>query len=183
MKNWTAALLGLVVGLAIVPLVAAGYFYMGMAPVATESKPMPFETFFAKKALHALIRREAPANSPVPADEPNLLGGAQLYREDCAVCHGLPGQALTPIAGGMFPKPPQLFKGKGVTDDSVGETYWKVCHGIRLSGMPSFCNSLSETQIWQVSQLLAVADKLPQSVQTELSRGLAAATANGVPSR
>ena len=26
----------------------------------------------------------------------------------------------------MFPTPPHLFKGHGVTDDPPGETYWKV---------------------------------------------------------
>jgi mono/diheme cytochrome c family protein len=34
-----------------------------------------------------------------------------------------------------------------------------VSNGIRLSGMPSFKDTLSETQIWQVTMLLANADK------------------------
>lgn len=50
----------------------------------------------------------------------------------------------------MFPKPPQLFRGKGVTDDPASETYWKAANGIRLSGMPSFKTKLSDTQLWQV---------------------------------
>jgi hypothetical protein len=70
----------------------------------------------------------------------------------------------------MFPKPPKLLEGKGVTDDSPGETYWKVANGIRLSGMPSFSDSLSQTQMWQVSLLLANADKLPDSVKSALYR-------------
>jgi mono/diheme cytochrome c family protein len=69
----------------------------------------------------------------------------------------------------MFPKPPALLVGKGVTDDEPGETYWKVVHGIRLTGMPGFKGNLSETQAWQVSILLANADKLPDSVKTGLS--------------
>jgi mono/diheme cytochrome c family protein len=68
----------------------------------------------------------------------------------------------------MFPKPPQLFQGKGVTDDEPGETYWKVDNGIRLTGMPSFANSLSPTEMWQVSLLLANADKLPDSAKQAL---------------
>ena len=64
----------------------------------------------------------------------------------------------------MFPKPPQLFDGKGVTDDPVGETYWKVSNGIRLTGMPAFFGSLTDEQLWQVSQLLANAKKLPAGV-------------------
>ena len=72
------------------------------------------------------------------------------------------------IAKGMFPKPPHLFKGKGVTDDEPGETYWKVANGIRLTGMPSFRSGLSETQMWQVSLLLANADKISDRVKQEL---------------
>jgi hypothetical protein len=34
--------------------------------------------------------------------------------------------------------------------------------------MPSFKTKLSDTQLWQVSQLLAHADELPESVKKEL---------------
>jgi thiosulfate dehydrogenase len=70
----------------------------------------------------------------------------------------------------MFPRPPALLHGKGVTDDPVGETFWKVANGIRLSGMPGFSESLTEEQMWQVSQLMATADKLPQSVKDALAK-------------
>ena len=56
------------------------------------------------------------------------------------------------------------FKGKGVTDDPAGVTYWKVANGIRLTGKPGFGNSLSKEQMWQVSLLLANSDKLPAAV-------------------
>jgi mono/diheme cytochrome c family protein len=75
----------------------------------------------------------------------------------------------------MFPKPPQFFQGQGVTDDPVGETYWKAKNGIRLTGMPAYGPSLSEQQLWQASLLLAHADKLPPSVQKVLSESPATA--------
>ena len=120
-------------------------------------------------ALHAAVRKHAPKNSPVPADEANLAAGARVYRSSCAVCHGLPEQPVTPIARGLFPKPPALFEGKGVTDDPPGETYWKAANGIRLTGMPGFKGALSDTELWQVSLLLAHADKLSPSVRKILS--------------
>jgi mono/diheme cytochrome c family protein len=92
------------------------------------------------------------------------------YKENCAVCHGLPGKSKTAIAAGMFPPPPQLFHGKGVTDDEPGETYWKVANGIRLTGMPGFRSTLKDEQLWQISLLLANADKLPESVTNALTR-------------
>lgn len=155
---------GFLIGLIVLPLGAWLYLKLGYAPVATSAPPLPFETYFAKTALHATVFKEAKQADPLPLTEANYAAGAKLYREQCAVCHGLPGQDKTAIAAGMFPKPPQLFKGKGVTDDSAGETFWKIRNGIRLSGMPGYQNSLTDEQMWQISGLLANADKLPASV-------------------
>jgi thiosulfate dehydrogenase len=153
-------------------LIAAGvyfYFTTGMAPVAASARAMPYETYLAKKALHARVEKEMPKTVPLQPNEANYLAGAHLYRGNCAVCHGLPNQPATAIAKGEFPKPPELVSGKGVTDDPPGETYWKVANGIRLTGMPAFDQSLSTDQMWQVSLMLANADKLPASVHAVLS--------------
>jgi thiosulfate dehydrogenase len=162
-------LLGLLIGILIVPLGVYEYFMSGNAPAATSAPPFPFERMLAGSALHARIAKEMPKTSPIPAEEATYSAGAQIYRENCAVCHGLPGGQPTAIAKGMYPHVPQLFHGKGVTDDEPGETYWKVANGIRLTGMPGFKQSLSETQMWQVSLLLANADKLPDSVKQTLA--------------
>jgi mono/diheme cytochrome c family protein len=158
-------LLGLVVGLLVLPASVYVYLRSGYAQVATSAPPLPFERQLARMALHARMSKEVPVQSPIPATEPSLLAGAILYREHCAVCHGMPGVPQTPTAKGMFPKPPELMRGKGVTDDPAGETYWKAANGIRLTGMPGYRGSLSDEQLWQVSQFLATADKLPQSVR------------------
>ena len=167
MKNFV---IGLVVGLILVPLCVVLYFATGIAPAATAAPAMPFEKTLAHAALNAHVSKEMPKTVPVPADEPNFMGGASVYRENCAVCHGFPGGTPTAIARGMFPKPPKLLEGMGVTDDPPGETYWKVGNGIRLTGMPGFSESLSQTQMWQVSLLVANANKLPDSVKAALYR-------------
>jgi mono/diheme cytochrome c family protein len=129
---------------------------------------MPFERRLAHMALDARLQKEMPKTVPVEAGEANYLSGARLYQTHCAVCHGVPGKEPTAIARGEFPKPPELLKGKGVTDDPPGETYWKIANGIRLSGMPGFSQSLSSTEIWQISLMLANADKLPPPVTAVL---------------
>jgi thiosulfate dehydrogenase len=166
--------LGLIVGVIIVPVSVYFYFQTGMAPVATTAPSMPFEKMFARMALHARMNKEVPKTVPIPADEPNFLAGAQLYKENCAVCHGLPDGKETDIAKGMFPVPPKLMQGKGVTDDPPAESYWKVAGGIRMTGMPGFQKTLSNTQMWQVSLLVANADKLTQPVKDSLAAGPAA---------
>jgi thiosulfate dehydrogenase len=151
------------------------YFGSGKAPVAVTDHNLPFERTLAHKALDARIDSVPAQTPPIPADEPNYLAGAEIYRNNCAVCHGLPNQAPTAISQGMYPKPPQLFRGKGVTDDPASETYWKATNGIRMTGMPGFRATLSDTQLWQVSQLLANADKIPDSVKKALAPDVAPA--------
>jgi len=162
-------LIGVIIGLIVIPVGVYMYFSTGSAPVATSSAPMPFERLLAKLALHARLKKEMPKPAPIPADEAAFVAGAQIYKENCAVCHGLPGQSQTAIAQGMFPQPPKLMEGKGVTDDSPQETYWKVAGGIRMTGMPGLEKQLSPKQMWQVSLLCANADKLPKSAKDILT--------------
>jgi thiosulfate dehydrogenase len=163
--------LGIVV--TVVALLAGTYLFLisGSISMETTASPLPLERQVAKLALHASYGTAEQQHSPVPADETNMVAGAQVYRTHCAVCHGRPGGSRSDIARGMFPDPPQLFQQKDmVTDDSEGITYWKVTHGIRLSGMPGFGSTLPDTARWQVTELVAHADKLSPAVQTTLAR-------------
>ena len=162
--------LGIILGILILPLFGWLYFRYGYAPVATASSPMPFEKKLAHMALNARIEREAPKNSPIPANDESYQAGAHIYRSNCAMCHGLPGHTESATSKGMYPVPPQLFKGHGVTDDPAGETYWKVAYGIRLTGMPAYKDSLNDTEMWQVSVMLANADKMPAQVRALLEQ-------------
>ena len=158
-------LIGCIIGLLILPVAGYFYFKMGRAPVATGDGVMPFEGWAARTGLHARLDKEMPRNVPIAASPENYAAGAKVYKDYCSGCHGFKGQDQAAEIKGMFPKPPHLFKGKGVTDDPPGETYWKVDNGIRLSGMPSYKKVLTTEQMWQVSLLLANADKLPAEVQ------------------
>jgi len=163
-------ILGLTVGVALVPVAFYLYMRSGQAPVATSAPPMLMEKVLASSALHAKLREEAPKTASIPADETALLAGVRVYRVDCAVCHGLPHRPATAVAKGMYPQPLQLFQpNEMVTDDPAGVTFWKAKYGIRLSGMPGFQASLSNEELWQVSVLLAGADKLPAPVEQALS--------------
>jgi len=169
MKSLGLMVLGLILGLALIALGGYCYISLGYAPVATASPLLPFEKKITGMALDARVKKEAPAQPALPVTDDNLIAGARGYSKYCADCHGLGGQPETEMAKGMFPKPPQLFKGHGVTDDPVGETYWKIENGIRLTGMPAFRQSLSEDQIWQIALMLANAEKLPTTAKTIVS--------------
>jgi len=176
---------GLLVGIIIGILLVSGgiyyYFASGHAPVATSAAPIPFEKRFASMGLHAYLDQLPHPQPQVPADEANLIVGAKVYKEQCATCHGLPGESKTAVAQGMYPAPPQLFHGVGVTDDEPWESYWKVENGIRMTGMPGFKGQLTETQIWQVSVLVKNADKISDPVRKELLAGNATPMSMAMP--
>ena len=146
-----------------------GYLFVrgGGVSLATTAPPLPLEKTVAQMALRASIGNAKDQKNPLPIDDTNMRAGVSAYKEHCVVCHGAPGLPPTAISKGMFPPPPQLFDKEGmVTDDPEGVTYWKVTHGIRLSGMPGFGGTLSDTQRWQVTMLVAHADKLSGAVQS-----------------
>jgi thiosulfate dehydrogenase len=164
---------GLGVVVTIAALAGGSYLFVRAGGIAMETTapPLPLEAKVARMALRASMGKAATQADLLPFTEGNMLAGAHEYREHCAVCHGTPGRTRTAISRGMAPAPPQLFdKGHMVTDDPEGVTYWKVTHGIRLTGMPGFGSTLSETQRWQVTMLVAQADKLSPAAQAALRR-------------
>jgi thiosulfate dehydrogenase len=162
-------LVGLILGILIVPIAVFFYVETGQSPAAASDAPMPFEKFIARGALHSRIKKETQDRELSTFNAGDLAAGAEVYRTNCAFCHGLPLQAPSAASQGMFPHAPQLFTAKEtVTDDPVGVTYWKVKNGIRLTGMPGFQKALTDQQMWRVSALMASADKLPPDVLRSL---------------
>ncbi|HEY1159545.1 MAG TPA: cytochrome c [Terracidiphilus sp.] len=169
-------LLGIILGVILVPVAVLVWLHFGRVPVAVADPPLPQERLLTHIPLNARIDRELVKTPPIQADEDNLLAGAQVYRDQCASCHGYHGKPSA-FAPHMFPDAPPLWEKHhnndvvGVSDDPPGETYWKVANGIRLTGMPSFKQILTEKQMWQVSLLLANADKPLPPAALDILRG------------
>lgn len=162
---------GVVFGIGLVFL--AGYLFVvnGGMPVPTKSKPLPFEEKIAAVSLEVAMRGSADLKPTGDLTDEQLVKGAKLYLQNCALCHGLPGQAdATAVAKGLFPGPPQLFQpDHGVTEDPIGSTYWVVKNGIRLTGMPGFESALIDDELWSVSRLVQKANALPQEAKDVLT--------------
>jgi len=156
---------GLIAGILLTLFVAAvtGYAMLrtGTIPANADARPPSLERWAARMSLKATIARSAPrVDAPLPPTGKNLIAGIKLYGQNCAVCHGDSSANPTRVAKGLYQGPPQLAK-RGVEDDPAGETYWKVAHGIRWTGMPAFGKTLDETQLWQLTLFLKNMDHLP----------------------
>lgn len=169
-------LFGIVFGFLLVPIAVVAWFYKGNVPVAVADPPFPMEEQVAGVALHQRIDKELIQMPPVSPDEHTFIAGAHIYVERCAVCHGVHGKPSA-MGDNFYPVAPQLWQKHrdssvvGVSDDQPGETYWKVANGIRMTGMPEFRTMLSDTEMWQVSVLLANADKPLPPEALNLLRG------------
>jgi mono/diheme cytochrome c family protein len=176
-------LLGVLLGFLLVPVALLGWLRFGKPPVAVADPPFFQERLLTAIPLHTRIDREMVKNPAIQPDVGSLVAGARIYNEKCAVCHGFQGKP-SPFGAHMFPDAPPLWEMHhhgsetmmGVTDDPPGETYWKVANGIRLTGMPAYKEVLTDTEIWQVSLLLANADKPLPPAAVEILRGEPAAS-------
>lgn len=159
--------LGVALTLAVALIVAYSLLRSGLIPANADARPSRLETWMARTSLDATLHRDAPkGQNPVPLTERNLLNGVHLFAQNCALCHGSSKgvSSPSPIARGLYQKPPQ-FATDGVEDDPEGVSFWKIKHGIRLTGMPSFGYSLSDGQIWTIALFLKHMDKLPPAAQ------------------
>jgi len=157
-------LFGILLGILIVPVGVGIWLYNGQVPVAVTDPPLPNEEQIMHIPLNARIQKELIQMSPIQPSAQVYIAGAHIYAEKCSVCHGFHGKPST-IGESMYPAAPPLWEKHhsssvvGVSDDPAGETYWKVANGIRFTGMPEFRSQMTNDELWEVSLLLADADK------------------------
>jgi thiosulfate dehydrogenase len=156
---------------AFVVIFVGGFAYLkyGHPPVAAADPAFPMEAQIVHVPLGARIDKEM-QQPPFGISEDVYEAGAHIYVQQCASCHGRPGEPVD-YAKWMYPAAPQLWKKHakgnvvGVSDDEPGETFWKVKNGIRLTGMPAYQHVLTDEQMWDVSLLVKNADQqLPDPV-------------------
>ena len=136
----------------------------GFVSVRADVPSSKMEINIAVHAMDASVARAAPkVANPIAADEPNLLAGAHLYREHCALCHGDPAYPKSALADSFNPPPPQFMN--DMADMPEHHNFYILEHGIRWTGMPGWKNVLSEHQIWQLVTFLSHMHDLPPAAK------------------
>src|ERR1700678_4569021 len=102
-------LLGIVLGVILVPLVVLAWLKFGQVPVAVADPPLPQERLITSVPLNARVDRELIKTPPIQPDENNLVAGVQVYVDQCATCHGL-GRKPSSFGDHMFPGAPPLWQ-------------------------------------------------------------------------
>jgi mono/diheme cytochrome c family protein len=101
--------------------------------------------FIAKRSIDV---RAAELKPPSLGPE-DLDRGLFLFDQQCARCHGAPGEAREAFAEGMNPLPPPLVQpGREWTPQQI---YWTTAHGVRMTGMPAFMFRMADDDIWAIA--------------------------------
>jgi mono/diheme cytochrome c family protein len=117
--------------------------------------------------IHSVRRHardiEAPAGAVSSAE---VLAGFCAFETHCVACHGAAAVARQQWVSGMEPQPPYLLD---VTQNfTPSQLFWIVRNGIKMTGMPSWRNAMSEAQTWAVVAWLEASAKLPPQTYVRL---------------
>ncbi len=96
----------------------------------------------------SLSQRLGVSLEEIPAETPSLARGAQVYRENCASCHGTLGRGDGPMAAGLDPKPANLTDAASLRDAAPLDFYRRITIGVVGTAMPAFETRLSADDRW-----------------------------------
>lgn len=154
-------LVGAAIGIAvIVPLGAYGFVKSGLFDVAA-SRPHTRLTWWIthETMIHSVRRHAAAIEPPARFGVPRVVGGFCSYETHCAACHGAPAVAREHWVGGMMPQPPYLVD--ATSKWTPAQLFWIAKNGIKMTGMPSWRDSMSDRQVWDVVAFIEAMRQLP----------------------
>jgi mono/diheme cytochrome c family protein len=135
-----------------------GFVYSGVYNIAADAPhTAPVSWLLHETYEQSLARRSADIVLPDDLKSPTRLpAGAEDYGEMCAGCHLAPGMENTPLRQGLNPTPPDLAANASELD--ARETFWIIKHGSKMTGMPAWGKTHSDTIIWNI---VAIVQRLP----------------------
>jgi len=182
-----AKLLHILIGIAIaiavlVPLGVFAFVKFGVYDVAASRRHTKFTQWITHETMIHSVGRHAKGISVPPfTSAGQLLAGYCAYETHCVACHGAAGVAREQWVNGTEPQPPYLLDATQLF--SPRELFWIAKNGIKMTGMPSWENSMSDRQIWNVVAWLEASKDLPPQTyvrwRAERRCGASARTAPG----
>jgi mono/diheme cytochrome c family protein len=160
---------GSLCAVALLGLALAVYLCCGFMDAAADTAPPAWEASLMTSAVHASVRRRAPAlRNPLPDRDQTLIAGGMLYMRDCVGCHGAPGQPPSDFGATFYPRVPQFaLVGSQYSD---AQLFWVAKHGIRMSGMYPQAPHYQDSQLWSFAAFIARIRNLPPAVLKAIRR-------------
>ena len=169
MKTIIATLIAAVV---VIVIGVGAFVYSGVYNIGADvhhSKPVfaLIETLVDR----SVARRDKDIALPNLDNPQSILAGAGQYAARCSGCHLAPGQAENALRRGLYPQPPHLAR----FHPEPRHAFWVIKHGIKMSAMPAWGDSLDDARIWS---LVAFLEKMPDLTPAQYQEMVAEARAD-----
>jgi mono/diheme cytochrome c family protein len=146
--------------LALVPVGVVAFVKSGIYDVAASKPHTKLTEWITHETMIHSIRRHAQAiKAPRRSSGAQVMAGFCTYETHCVACHGAPAIAREQWVSGLEPSPPYLLD--ATSHWSSAELFWIVKHGIKMTGMPSWRDSMSDRQVWDVVGFIEAMRQLP----------------------
>ena len=144
----------------IVPLGVFAFVKSGIYNVAASDPHTKFTEWITHETMiHSARRHAASIEAPRRFTAEQVAAGFCAYETHCVACHGAAAVAREQWVAGMEPSPPYLLDATSKWTRS--ELFWIVKNGIKMTGMPSWRDSMSDAQVWEVVAWLEASRRLP----------------------
>src|SRR3990170_2876417 len=163
--SWSTRSWFLATASALLVVIAAGSLaiYAGVYNVAADIPHTgPVYWLLETARERSIAVRAADVVVPTDLDDPKRIAScAGQYAEMCSFCHLAPGMKRTEISRGLYPRAPELRRGRHSTP---AEDFWVVKHGVKMTGMPAWGVTHNDEILWDVVAFLR---KLPELTPDE----------------
>ena len=146
--------LGAAIALAlIVPLGAFAYVKSGIYNVAASKPHTKFTEWLTHETMVHSVRSHAKdIDAPASFSASQVRRGFCGYETHCVACHGAPAVGREQWVSGVEPSPPYLVD--AAQRWRPRELFWIAKNGIKMTGMPSWRDSMSDDELWDVVAFL-----------------------------
>ncbi len=124
----------------------------GLLAMIARTAPPESVTSRAEQLGQSLASRFGVVLDEIPTRPPQLARGAELYRTECASCHGPAGRGDGPSGIGITPAPADLTDFRNLGDATPLDFYRRVTIGVAGTAMPAYENRLPAEDRWAVAQ-------------------------------
>ena len=157
--------LGAAIALAlIVPLGAFAYVKSGIYDVAASKPHTKFTEWLTHETMIHSVRSHAKGiEAPARFSALQVRRGFCAYETHCVACQGASAVGREQWVSGVEPSPPYLVD--AAQRWRPRELFWIAKNGIKMTGMPSWRDSMSDDELWEVVAFLEAKLDAQTSVQ------------------
>jgi mono/diheme cytochrome c family protein len=135
-----------------IAILAVAFLLSGIYDIgADDHQTMPVLALFKLLRERSIAVRSSSVDAPDLEDPLKIVAGADRYSSLCASCHLAPGVLDTPIHLGLDPRAPNLTQ---FESSKTQRAFWIIKHGIKMSAMPAWRDSLRDEEIWDIVAFL-----------------------------